>query len=183
LTTNTPQNKETPIVNDTNNNNRILESCFHLFVPLLFALYLPELLCHEWHSLLQRLDRLGLVMSCTRRYGNDICCVKRRRHATLYPHDALFISFILFSIFHDAPFCFLQEKVEEDRFMRELEKSFFEKKKKEMADKMNAEKTKEYQEKIAPAMAEIEVALKKSNDKISHAGLETIARWKLGLKE
>ena len=78
---------------------------------------------------------------------------------------------------------FLQEKVEEDRYMREMEKSFFEKKNREMADKMTAEKTKEYQEKIAPAMAEIEVALKKSNDKISHAGLETIARWKLGLKE
>jgi hypothetical protein len=40
--------------------------------------------------------------------------------------------------------------------MRELEKTFFEKKKKEMAAKMNAEIEKEYKEKIAPAMAEIE---------------------------
>lgn len=66
--------------------------------------------------------------------------------------------------------------------MRELEKEFFAKKKREMAEEMKAHEEEEYQDVIAPAMAEIEVALQASGDKISHAGLETIARWKLGLK-
>lgn len=71
----------------------------------------------------------------------------------------------------------LQEKVEEDRYMRELEKAFFEKRKAELA----ANEHEQYKQKIAPAMAEVQEALKKSGDKISDAGLEALARWKLGL--
>jgi hypothetical protein len=69
--------------------------------------------------------------------------------------------------------------VEEDRMMREQEKKFFESKKREMAEKMHEDDAVIFQEAIAPAMAEIEVVLKSTNDKVSNAGLEAIARWKL----
>jgi hypothetical protein len=69
--------------------------------------------------------------------------------------------------------------VEEDRMMREQEKKFFENKKKEMAEKMHHEDAVIFQEAIAPAMAEIQEILKYTDDKVSNAGLEAIARWKL----
>jgi guanylate kinase len=69
--------------------------------------------------------------------------------------------------------------VEEDRMMREQEKKFFENKKKEMAEKMHHEDAVIFQEAIAPAMAEIQEILKSTDDKVSNAGLEAIARWKL----
>lgn len=75
-----------------------------------------------------------------------------------------------------------QEKVEEDRYMREQEKKFYAKKKAEMADKLHGEEEKLFQEKIAPTMAEAEQVLKLSGDTaVSHDGLEAIARWKLGM--
>jgi NAD/NADP transhydrogenase alpha subunit len=75
----------------------------------------------------------------------------------------------------------LQEKVEEDRYMREQEKKFIENKKKEMTEKMREEDVIIFQAAIAPAMAAIQVMLKSTNDKVSNAGLEAIARWKLDL--
>lgn len=63
--------------------------------------------------------------------------------------------------------------------MREQEKKFFENKKKEMAEKMHHEDAVIFQEAIAPAMAEIQEILKSTDDKVSNAGLEAIARWKL----
>jgi hypothetical protein len=75
-----------------------------------------------------------------------------------------------------------QEKVEEDRYIREQEKMFFAKKKAEMADKLHGEEEKLYKETIAPAMAEAELVLKKAGaTNISHEGLEAIAKWKLGM--
>ena len=67
--------------------------------------------------------------------------------------------------------------------MREQEKKFFEKKRKEMAEKMKEEEAAVFQESIAPAMAEAEMVLKKTGDEISHDGLEALARWKLDMKE
>jgi len=74
-----------------------------------------------------------------------------------------------------------QEKVEEDRYMREQEKKFFEAKKAAMAEKMHAEEEAVFQESIAPAMAEAEKILNNVGDKVSHSGLEAIARWKLDM--
>lgn len=65
--------------------------------------------------------------------------------------------------------------------MRELEVKYIEKKKAENAAKMAADEEKEFTEKVAPMMAEAEVLLGKSGDSVSHAGLEALARWKLGL--
>jgi mevalonate kinase len=67
--------------------------------------------------------------------------------------------------------------VEEDRYIREQEKAFFEKRKAELA----ASEHEEYKQKIAPAMAEAQEALKKLGENISDKGLEALARWKLGL--
>jgi hypothetical protein len=58
--------------------------------------------------------------------------------------------------------------------MREQEKAFFAKK----AAQQNAELT-EFESVVAPAMLEAELLLKKTGDKISEAGLEAIANWKL----
>lgn len=64
--------------------------------------------------------------------------------------------------------------------MRELEKKFYEKKKAEVADKMQKDELKEFETVIAPAMATVDSMLKESGDSLSHEGLEAIARWKLG---
>jgi hypothetical protein len=65
--------------------------------------------------------------------------------------------------------------------MREQEKKFFEQKKAEMDEKMHATELAAFEASVAPAMAEAENALSKTGDKISVAGLEAIAKWKLGL--
>ena len=72
--------------------------------------------------------------------------------------------------------------------MREQEKRFYEKKRKEKEAKAEAMKEEElaaYKEKIAPAMAEVEMLLKKGGHgaEVSHEALEMVARWKLGLPE
>ncbi|KAL7566936.1 hypothetical protein ACA910_017247 [Epithemia clementina (nom. ined.)] len=73
-----------------------------------------------------------------------------------------------------------KEKVEEDRYMRELERKYIEKKKAEMAQKMAAEEEEKFKDVIAPAMAEVEVLLSKTGDSVSHEALENIAKWKVG---
>ena len=83
---------------------------------------------------------------------------------------------ILWRLLNDS-----QEKVEEDRYIRELEAKYIENKKAEMAAQMAADEEKEFVEKIAPVMAEAEVLLEKSGDSISQEGLEALAHWKLGL--
>jgi hypothetical protein len=108
----------------------------------------------------------------------------------------LFVAVIASEACFSSPFRFLfffarqtpvklymkQEKVEEDRYIREQEKMFFAKKKAEMADKLHGEEEKLYKETIAPAMAEAELVLKKAGaTNISHEGLEAIAKWKLGM--
>lgn len=65
--------------------------------------------------------------------------------------------------------------------MRDLELKYIETKKAEMEKEMAAHEEKEFTQKIAPVMAEMEVLLEKSGDSISHDGLEALARWKLGL--
>ena len=72
--------------------------------------------------------------------------------------------------------------MEEDRYIREQEKKFFEEKQKQNQEKMHAAEAKEFQETIAPAMAQAQQVLKKSGDSVSIPGLEALARWKLGLK-
>ena len=71
-----------------------------------------------------------------------------------------------------------QEKVEEERFVKEQEKKFFEKKRSEAAAVLKAEELKHFEDVIAPAMAKLEAELKKTGDKVSDDGLEAIARWK-----
>jgi hypothetical protein len=65
--------------------------------------------------------------------------------------------------------------------VREQEKKFFEQKKVASAEKMKAEELAAFEKSVAPAMAAIESLLKKSGDKVSNAGLEAIAKWKLGM--
>lgn len=75
-----------------------------------------------------------------------------------------------------------QEKVEEDRYMREQEQEFFRAKKAAMEEKMHVEEEALFKESIAPAMAEAEKILKENGGpSVSHAGLEALARWKLNL--
>ena len=74
-----------------------------------------------------------------------------------------------------------QEKVEEDRYMRELELKYVETKKAEMQAQMAADEEKEFAEQVAPVMAEVQVLLGKSDESISQGALEALARWKLGL--
>lgn len=62
--------------------------------------------------------------------------------------------------------------------MKEREKIFYETKQRATEAKMKEEELKHFEEVIAPAMAEAEIALKKTGDKVSDAGLEAIARWK-----
>jgi uncharacterized protein YutE (UPF0331/DUF86 family) len=76
----------------------------------------------------------------------------------------------------------LQKKVEEDRFMREQEKKFYEKKKAELSTKQQDSDMKHFQEVIAPCMADIHEILAKTGDDISHEGYEALAKWKLGIK-
>ena len=71
--------------------------------------------------------------------------------------------------------------MEEERYMRQQEKKFFEAKKAAMVEKMHAEEEAVFQESIAPAMAEAEKILKDTGDKVSHSGLEAIARWKMDM--
>lgn len=97
----------------------------------------------------------------------------RTRLVRAWPFAVLIASCYYFNSF--------QEKVEEDLYMRELEKKFIEKKKAEMVAKMAEYEESEFKAKIAPMMAEAEVLLGKSGDSISHDGLEALARWKLDL--
>lgn len=80
------------------------------------------------------------------------------------------------------PVADFQEKVEEDRFMREQEKQYIARKKQEMASAMKENEEAVFAETIAPTMAEVSLILENSGDKqISDAGLEAIARWKLDM--
>ena len=75
----------------------------------------------------------------------------------------------------------LQEKVEEDLYMRELEAKYVANKKIEMAAKAQELDEQKFAEQIAPAMAEAEVLLSKSGESVSHEALESLAKWKVGL--
>jgi hypothetical protein len=73
-----------------------------------------------------------------------------------------------------------QEKHEEDRYIREQEKKYFEKKKAELEKKLHEEDLTHFKEAIAPKMAEVSSLLKKTGDNVSDEGLEALARWKVG---
>jgi hypothetical protein len=73
-----------------------------------------------------------------------------------------------------------QEKHEEDRYIREQEKKYFEKKKAELEKKMHDEDLAHFKEAIAPKMAEVSALLQKTGDKVSDEALEALARWKMG---
>mmetsp|Transcript_7725 Transcript_7725/g.10126 ORF Transcript_7725/g.10126 Transcript_7725/m.10126 type:complete len:113 (-) Transcript_7725:244-582(-) len=74
-----------------------------------------------------------------------------------------------------------KEKVEEARYMRDLEKKYIEKKKAEAIEKMHEDDETKFAEQIAPSMAEIKVLLSKTGDSVSHDALESLAKWKVGL--
>lgn len=87
---------------------------------------------------------------------------------------------VVHSFIHSLTHLYTKERVEEDRFMREQEKKFFEQKKQELTQQKDVD---EFQNKIAPAMAEAMAVLKDAGDTtvVSDKGLEALARWKLGL--
>jgi len=66
--------------------------------------------------------------------------------------------------------------------MREQEKAYFEKKKKEFAAAQNEASMHVHNEIVSPAMEEIQAILVNSGDTVSHEGMEAIAKWKLGIK-
>ena len=65
--------------------------------------------------------------------------------------------------------------------MRAQEEKYFQRKKAEAKEAMKEEEAAVFQDAIAPAMAEVDSMLKESGDSVSDAGLEAIARWKLGI--
>jgi hypothetical protein len=73
-----------------------------------------------------------------------------------------------------------KEKVEEDRFMREQEIVFINKKRMEAKTKLFKQQLEEYERTVTPAMIEVAVLLKKTGDHVSYAGLEALAKSKLG---
>jgi len=75
---------------------------------------------------------------------------------------------------------FVQEKIEEDRFIREQEKKYFEKKKAALEAQLHDKELKEFKDTVAPSMAEAFNLLKKTGDTVSEDGLEALAKWKLG---
>jgi hypothetical protein len=114
-------------------------------------------------------------------YGTNACLVvcvgvtTQRRRKDQHNLDTVLSPFEIIIVF-------LQEKVEEDRFMREQEKVFFEKKRKAMAQKMHAEEEAIFKEKIAPAMAEAQHVLKKAGGvSVGDDALEALAKWKLDM--
>ena len=65
--------------------------------------------------------------------------------------------------------------------MRELEVKYIATKKAETAAKMAEAEEQQSAETIAPVMAEAQVLLGETGDSVSQHGLESLARWKLGL--
>jgi hypothetical protein len=66
--------------------------------------------------------------------------------------------------------------------MKQQEIEFIEKKRKTMADKMHVEEEAIFKEKIAPAMAEAQLVLKKAGGvSVGHDALEALAKWKLDM--
>lgn len=76
-----------------------------------------------------------------------------------------------------------QERVEEERFVREREKKFFERKKLELETKLYEHELAEFEATVAPAMAEVEALLAEKGCMVSDDALEALARWKLDLYE
>jgi hypothetical protein len=69
----------------------------------------------------------------------------------------------------------VQERVEEELFVRELEKKYFTQRRTELE-----REAKEGQlRRLVPVMAHAEELLRRSGDEVSDAGLEAVARWKL----
>jgi NADH:ubiquinone oxidoreductase subunit E len=74
----------------------------------------------------------------------------------------------------------LQEKVEEDLYIRQQEMKFYERKREQAQHEMAEKELQYFRDTIAPAMAQAQELLKASGDTVSDAGLEAVARWKLG---
>lgn len=66
--------------------------------------------------------------------------------------------------------------MEEEKYIRELEAKFIAKKRAEMTE---APDMNHFENEVAPTMAIAQHVLDGTNDKVSHAGLEALARWKL----
>ncbi|CAB9525420.1 expressed unknown protein [Seminavis robusta] len=76
-----------------------------------------------------------------------------------------------------------KESVEEARYVREQEQKFLENKKAEKAAAAHEQELVVFEEVVAPAMVECQEVLKVSGDSVSDAGLEALAKWKLGMKK
>ena len=75
----------------------------------------------------------------------------------------------------------IQEKVEEELFVRKLEAKFFEMKKAELDMKAREEKMAIFEEAVLPEMVKARMLLEQTGDKISDKGCEAIAKWKLDM--
>jgi L-lactate utilization protein LutB len=75
----------------------------------------------------------------------------------------------------------LQERVEEDRYMRAQETAWKEKlralKDQEEHERLDAH----YQDVVKPVMGDVAEMLEGTGDKVSKKGLEVLAKWKLDL--
>lgn len=74
-----------------------------------------------------------------------------------------------------------KEKVEEDRYMRAQEEAWKEKLRKLKAQEEAEREEVMHNEVVDPVKADISKMLARSGDKISDAGLEILAKWKLDL--
>lgn len=75
----------------------------------------------------------------------------------------------------------MQEKVEEDRYMRAQEEEWKEKLRMLKAQEEVEKAETLHNDVVSPVKADIAAMLAQSGDKVSDGGLETLAKWKLDL--
>lgn len=75
----------------------------------------------------------------------------------------------------------IQEKVEEDLFIRDREKPFFETQRRKMETQARQQEQQVFDETVRPVMQEVQEMLKDTDDSIGEEGLQALAEWKLNL--
>ena len=77
-------------------------------------------------------------------------------------------------------FFFIQEHVEEDRFIRDLDAKYFATQRAKLDDERAQQDLQHFHNHVAPAMYQVQLLLSETGDSVSDAALEALARWKLG---
>lgn len=77
-------------------------------------------------------------------------------------------------------FLFVQEHVEEDRFIRDLDAKYFAKQRAKLEEARAHDDLQHFQNIVAPTMYQVQLLLSETGDSVSDAALEALARWKIG---